>query len=92
MLIRTSVPCALPLCPDHGSESHLLTLHEGDMFGERALIKKEARQANVIASGPVECYYLESQDFYAMLGELAHSVCDRVATVAGCAGWYSVCG
>jgi CRP-like cAMP-binding protein len=54
---------------DNGNESHLLTLHEGDMFGERALIKKEARQANIIASGPVECYYLESQDFYAMLGK-----------------------
>lgn len=52
-----------------------MTLHEGDMFGERALIKKEARQANIIAAGPVECYYLESQDFYAMLGTCT---CDHV--------------
>ncbi len=39
------------------------------MFGEQALIKKEPRKANIVAVGPVECYYLESQDFYAMLGE-----------------------
>jgi hypothetical protein len=52
-----------------GNEIEQLTLHEGEVFGERALIKKEPRKANIIASGPVECYYLESQDFYAMLGE-----------------------
>lgn len=46
----------------------MLYLNEGEVFGERALIKKEPRKANIIANGPVECYYLESQDFYAMLG------------------------
>jgi CRP-like cAMP-binding protein len=54
---------------DGGKEDFLIELGEGEVFGERALIKKEPRKANVIARGPVECYYLESQDFYSMLGE-----------------------
>jgi CRP-like cAMP-binding protein len=54
---------------DSGKEDILLELGEGEVFGERALIKKEPRKANVIAKGVVECYYLESHDFYSMLGE-----------------------
>lgn len=54
---------------DLGNENVLITLGEGEVFGEQALIKKEPRKANIVAVGPVECYYLESQDFYAMLGE-----------------------
>jgi CRP-like cAMP-binding protein len=55
---------------DGGKEDILIELGEGEVFGERALIKKEPRKANVIAHGAVECYYLESQDFYSMLGEI----------------------
>lgn len=54
---------------DSGNEQFLIELGEGEVFGERALIKKEPRKANIIAKGPVEVYYLESQDFYSMLGE-----------------------
>jgi CRP-like cAMP-binding protein len=54
---------------DSGNENIVAELREGEVFGERALIKKEPRKANIIANGPVECYYLESQDFYSMLGE-----------------------
>lgn len=53
---------------DSGKEHILLELGEGEVFGERALIKKEPRGANIICNGPVECYFLESQDFYSMLG------------------------
>ena len=44
---------------DDGEETLLLTLKEGNVFGERAIIKKEPRAANVIADGPVECYFLD---------------------------------
>lgn len=55
---------------DSGKENVLIELGEGEVFGERALIKKEPRKANVVANGPVEVYYLESQDFYSMLGQI----------------------
>jgi cGMP-dependent protein kinase 1 len=51
-------------------ESILNRLSEGETFGERALIKKEPRKANCIAEGECECYYLNSQDFALMLGEI----------------------
>lgn len=54
---------------DSGKEHFLMELGEGEVFGERALIKKEPRKANIVANGPVEVYFLESQDFYSMLGE-----------------------
>jgi cAMP-dependent protein kinase regulator len=54
---------------DSGYETVLLELSEGEVFGERALIKKEPRKANVKAIGNVECYYLEKHDFELMLGE-----------------------
>lgn len=55
---------------DSGKENVLIELGEGEVFGERALIKKEPRKANVVANGPVEVYYLESHDFYSMLGQI----------------------
>eukprot|EP00597_Dinobryon_sp_UTEXLB2267_P004373 CAMPEP_0170075284 /NCGR_PEP_ID=MMETSP0019_2-20121128/12445_1 /TAXON_ID=98059 /ORGANISM="Dinobryon sp., Strain UTEXLB2267" /LENGTH=583 /DNA_ID=CAMNT_0010286147 /DNA_START=786 /DNA_END=2537 /DNA_ORIENTATION=- len=54
---------------DRGNSKFLIELGEGEVFGERALIKKEPRKANVIANGFVECYYLDSNNFYSMLGE-----------------------
>mmetsp|Transcript_3868 Transcript_3868/g.6037 ORF Transcript_3868/g.6037 Transcript_3868/m.6037 type:complete len:844 (+) Transcript_3868:161-2692(+) len=55
---------------DNGEENELVQLHEGDFFGERALIKKEPRAANVIAKGDAECYYLDRNNFNLMLGGL----------------------
>jgi CRP-like cAMP-binding protein len=55
---------------DNGTETFLVELHAGDVFGERALIKKEPRAANVITRGPVECYYLDRNNFNLMLGGL----------------------
>lgn len=60
---------AVSITDDLGNEKFLLELGEGEVFGERALIKKEPRKANVRAVGAVECYYLESHDFHLMLGE-----------------------
>ena len=53
---------------DDGVEIPLITLGEGAVFGERALIKKEPRAANVIADGSTECYSLAKDDFANMLG------------------------
>jgi len=53
---------------DDGHEIALITLNEGNVFGERALIKKEPRAANVIALGSAECYSLNKADFSNLLG------------------------
>ena len=55
---------------DNGTETQLVELQAGDVFGERALIKKEPRAANVIANTLVECYYLDRDNFNLMLGGL----------------------
>jgi serine/threonine protein kinase/CRP-like cAMP-binding protein len=55
---------------DDGEEKFLIGLSEGNVFGERAIIKKEPRAANVVAVGPVECYYLDSANFQLMLGQI----------------------
>ena len=60
---------SVSMTDDSGNTKFLTELGEGEVFGERALIKKEPRNANIVAKGPVECYYLESHDFYSMLGE-----------------------
>ena len=59
---------------DDGREIPLLTLNEGNVFGERALIKKEPRAANVIASGTAECYSLAKDDFASMLGGIVEQM------------------
>lgn len=53
---------------DNGVETYLMSLSQGAVFGERAIIYKEPRAANVIADGEVECYFLESSHFEEMLG------------------------
>jgi CRP-like cAMP-binding protein len=55
---------------DDGKETELGFLSEGEVFGERALIKKEPRAANIIAQGSVECYHLDRHNFLLMLGGL----------------------
>ena len=45
------------------------------MFGERALINKEPRAANVVAdSDLVECYFLNRDDFTLILGEIVEKL------------------
>lgn len=61
---------------DDGKQIPLITLMEGAVFGERALIKKEPRAANVISDGHVECYTLASKDFGSMLGGIVGQMTD----------------
>lgn len=68
VIFKGSVVCTRT--GDNGTETILVELHAGDVFGERALIKKEPRAANVIANGLVECYQLDRNNFNLMLGGL----------------------
>lgn len=68
VIFKGSVRCTRT--GDNGTETLLVELHAGDVFGERALIKKEPRAANVIANTVVECYYLDRDNFNLMLGGL----------------------
>jgi cGMP-dependent protein kinase len=53
-----------------GKEEELIRLCPQEFFGERALITNEARKANVIACGPVECLVLERKNFQALLSDV----------------------
>ncbi len=51
----------------NGKPQHINTLHEGDFFGERALISGQARSATIVAKEAVETYTLGKADFQAAL-------------------------
>jgi cGMP-dependent protein kinase len=55
-------------CTKNGKE--LMQMSAGDFFGERALLRKEKRAANVIACGRVECLVLDRSAFEELLGDL----------------------
>lgn len=57
-----------------GAVIELIKLKTGDVFGERALIKKEPRAANVVAVGAVECYFLNKDDFALILGDIVEKL------------------
>lgn len=68
------------LCTEIGANAHFpdIELKEGRYFGERALISKEPRAANVIATTDVELLSLDETSFTSLLGGLA----DRMASAA----------
>ena len=51
-------------------EEELIRLGPNEFFGERALITNEARKANVVAIGNVECLVLERSSFQTLLTEV----------------------
>lgn len=52
-------------------EDQIAECHEGDCFGELALMQDETRKANVIAASEiVECYTLDRNTFTSMMGSL----------------------
>ncbi|GMH93460.1 hypothetical protein TL16_g12634 [Triparma laevis f. inornata] len=53
-----------------GTEKVLAKNTAGDYFGELALMKNTPRQANIIATGPVECFTLDRTNFNEVLGPL----------------------
>lgn len=61
----------LPLNSETRYKEVLITvLGEGEVFGEKSLIRKETRTANCIAAEPCELFYLNKQDFSTILGEI----------------------
>jgi cGMP-dependent protein kinase len=61
-------------CTKNGKE--LMTMSAGDFFGERALLRREKRAANIIARGRVECLVLDRRAFEDLLGDL-QDIMDR---------------
>lgn len=62
------VRCTRLVAPN--KEEELIRLTAQEFFGERALITNEARKANVIACGPVECLVLERSNFQSLLADV----------------------
>ena len=48
----------------------LVTLKNGNFFGEKALLSDDVRQASCIATSDVKCLILVRNDFVRMLGSL----------------------
>ena len=61
--------------PDDPSaeEVLLVTLREGDCFGELALLRDEPRAATIMASGQLTTCYISRPEFEAVLGPLLHT-------------------
>jgi serine/threonine protein kinase len=59
-------------------EEELIRLTAQEFFGERALITNEARKANVIACGPVECLVLERSSFQSLLADVQEDIVDTI--------------
>lgn len=51
-----------------GKEQKVFTSHEGNYFGEQALLKDDVRQASCIAESKVVCLTLGREDFTDMMG------------------------
>mmetsp|Transcript_12273 Transcript_12273/g.11105 ORF Transcript_12273/g.11105 Transcript_12273/m.11105 type:complete len:832 (+) Transcript_12273:78-2573(+) len=61
-----------------GKEVDLITLKEGDYFGEMALMLNETRHANCIASNKVKCLTLDRNKFYMLLGSVQEVLAQRM--------------
>ena len=60
-------------------EEELIRLHAQEFFGERALITNEARNANAVASGHVECLVLDRTSFQTLLAEVQDDITDAIS-------------
>lgn len=53
---------------DGGKETKLAMLHQGNYFGEKALLKEDVRQASCVAESKVVCLTLGREEFVDMMG------------------------
>lgn len=68
--ILRSGKCRVTINQGDGKEREVSQLTRGDFFGERALVKKEVRAANVYAISDVVLYSLERDHFVQLIGHL----------------------
>jgi cGMP-dependent protein kinase len=68
--ILRSGKCRVTINQKDGKEREVSQLSRGDFFGERALVKKEVRAANVYAISDVVLYSLERDHFVQLIGHL----------------------
>ena len=61
-----------------GNEKELIRLFAHDFFGEHALITNDARTANIIAVGNVECLVLERSSFQTLLTDVQDDLVDAM--------------
>jgi hypothetical protein len=62
-----------------GVEQEVARLMPQQYFGERALVSKEARVANVIAVGTMECLVLDRDSFNSLLADVHDDIQDTIA-------------
>ncbi len=55
----------------------VVVLHQGDYFGEKALLEEDVRQASCVAVGPVECLSLSRDMFIRMVGNWNDLAADK---------------
>lgn len=69
----------------HGTETEeqLAILEEGTYFGERALVKKEKRNATIIAEGDCICYTLSEDQFCQILLPHAQGALQKQEAIRG---------
>ena len=60
-------------------EREVAALSSGQFFGERALLKDEAANATIVASGELTCYTCDRKTFTAVLGPLQELIDKEVA-------------
>ena len=53
-----------------GTPQYISTLHEGEFFGERALLSGQVRSATIVAKDAVETYTLGKADFQGALASI----------------------
>ena len=68
------VRCMIPSKSMPGQTEEVARLHPQQFFGERALVTNEARDADVIACGTVECLVLDRKSFQVLMTDLKDDI------------------
>ena len=78
--VRCTIPSKIP----GGEEEEIVRLYPQQFFGERALVMQEARTANVIACGTVECLVLDRDSFQMLLLDVHDDISGEMQVREAC--------